>query len=336
MFSWSAISSPIVVLSPMAGVTDTAYRQLVKTIAPETLVVTEFLSADAIAYASKKTLDMLKFEASEQPLVVQVFGKRLENFITAAKMIEDLGVAGIDINMGCPARKVIHADHGSALTKIENCALAFRIVEEMSKAVQIPISVKTRLGFEDDGNLIPFCRSLVDSGAKSIAIHGRTTKQGYKGLANWNPIYALKNALADSGVPVLGNGDILDHRSYADRLGNLDGVLIGRGSYGNPWIFREVLDGIRPVITWADIKKTALLHARLIVEDKGEKKGILEMRKFLAYYVKGFAGAKAVRSELVRVNTMIDVERIFNEIEIDDHVTEAQLKRDPNDSRTWQ
>jgi tRNA-dihydrouridine synthase B len=335
-FSWSAADKPIVVLSPMAGVTDSAYRHLVKTVAPETIVVTEFLSADAIAYASKKTLAMLKFVAAEQPLIVQVFGKRLENFITAGKMIEDMGVAGIDINMGCPAKKVIHADHGSALTKIENCALAFKIVEEMSKAVKIPISVKTRLGFENDENLIPFCKSLVESGAKSIAIHGRTTKQGYKGLADWKPIYALKDAFADTGVPVLGNGDVLDVSTYSERIGNLDGVLIGRGSYGNPWIFREIIDGVRPRITWGDIMDTALLHAKLIVEDKGEKRGLLEMRKFLAYYIKGFDGAKGVRKALVRVETVRDVEHILGSVDIERDALETQLKRDSLDSRTWQ
>lgn len=307
-FSWSSLKRPIIVLSPMAGVTDSAYRRIVKRVEPEVIVVTEFLSADAISYRSEKTLKKLVFDASEQPLIVQLFGKRLEHFVEAARRIEAMGVAGIDINMGCPAKKVIHADHGSALTKIENCALAYKIVEEMAKAVKIPISVKTRLGWENSDFLIPFCQRLVESGAKAIMVHGRTTKQGYKGLADWGPIYELKREIP---VPVLGNGDILDLATYKERIGNLDGVLIGRGSYGNPWIFKEVMDGVRPEVVWTMIVETALLHAQLVVEDKGEEVGMREMRKFFAYYVKGFDGAKSARQELVRVSTLKEAEGIL-------------------------
>jgi tRNA-dihydrouridine synthase B len=367
---------PYLVLSPMAGYTDSAFRRLIKEVEPRTVVVTEFLSADALRYQGEKTLRMMRYDPIEQPIVVQIFGKRLENFVEAAKVIESKGVAGIDINMGCPAKKVIRADHGSALTKIENCELAYKIVEEMSKAVKIPISVKTRIGWENSDFLVPFCKRLEESGAKTVSIHGRTTAQAYKGMADWEPIYEVKRALS---VPVLGNGDVVDLESYEARVQGtlpgasrtlnqqitLDGVLIGRGSFGNPWVFCEIMEGAKVVVglpgecadeaiarvlgdlefsvfnfqfsvgkgrqdfawndsdscirvlfvPWEEKKKVILRHCELAVEVRGEHFGMREMRKHLVTYVKGVRGAREIRAELVRVESVSEVEELLDRLE---------------------
>ena len=155
MFNWKTYSRPIVSLAPMAGVTDASYRQLIKEIAPETVVYTEFLSTDAIHYGAKKTMGMLSFDAEkEHPFIVQVFGKDPKHFLSAAKVIEEMGADGIDINMGCPAAKVVSSCHGSAL--IRNPELAAELVHATKKEVSIPVSVKTRLGWDTEETLIPF------------------------------------------------------------------------------------------------------------------------------------------------------------------------------------
>src|SRR3989338_3952149 len=203
-FSWNAAPRPIVALAPMAGATDASYRQLIKQIAPEVVVYTEFLSTDAIHYGARKTMELLEFDPSiERPYIVQVFGKDPDHFLSAAKVIEELGADGIDINMGCPAAKVVSSCHGSAL--IRDPDLAARLVGAMGKAVSIRVSVKTRLGWETIDTLIPFCKRLVDAGAQALAIHGRRYHDKFSGAANWDPIYELKLHVS---VPAIGNGDI--------------------------------------------------------------------------------------------------------------------------------
>jgi len=316
-FSWSSTPRPIVALAPMAGVTDASYRQFIKLLAPETVVYTEFLSTDAIHYGASKTMRMLHFDARrEHPFVVQVFGKDPEHFLSAAKVIEELGADGIDINMGCPAAKVVSSCHGSAL--IKNADLAKRLVEATKKAVSIPVSVKTRLGWDCTDSLIPFCTGLIDAGADALAIHGRTYEGKFGGKADWEPIYELKKHVS---VPVLGNGDIRTAQDAVEKIGNLDGVMVGRGTFGNPWLMRDIVDALvhkKEVaestvtsLTFAEKIPVILQHCALAVETKGEQRGMLEMRKHLASYVKGFDGASALRSELVQVERLEQVQSIL-------------------------
>ncbi len=306
----------------MAGVTDASYRQLIKRLAPETVVYTEFLSTDAIHYGGRKTMQMLSFDAElERPFVVQVFGKDPEHFLSAAKVIEELGADGIDINMGCPAAKVVSSCHGSAL--IRNPDLAARLVEATVKAVKIPVSVKTRLGWETIDTLIPFCKRLVDAGAQALAIHGRRYHDKFSGKANWEPIYELKRQVS---VPVIGNGDIASAADALEKIQNLDGVMVGRGTFGNPWVMRDICDALRARKTdpTAAIRSPSVLslsfeqkipmileHCELAVKTKGETRGMLEMRRHLASYVKGFDGAADLRSKLVRVETLQQVTEIL-------------------------
>jgi len=319
-FSWSQAQKPIVALAPMAGVTDASYRQFIKRVAPEVVVYTEFLSTDAIHYGGKKTMQMLEFDpALERPYIVQVFGKEPEHFLSAAKVIEEMGADGIDINMGCPAAKVVSSCHGSAL--IRRPDLAAELVHATCKEVKIPVSVKTRLGWDTYETLIPFCQKMVEAGASALAIHGRRYHDKFTGKANWDPIYELKKHVS---VPVIGNGDVMNAADAVEKLKNLDGVMVGRATFGNPWIMRDIVDGFKaqaegkpippPTVSHFTFEQKIpfiLEHCELAVKVKGETRGMLEMRRHLASYVKGFDGAADLRSKLVRVEKLADVKAIL-------------------------
>lgn len=315
-FSWNTIGRPIVALAPMAGVTDASYRQLIKRVEPRTIVYTEFLSTDALAFKGKKTMQMMAFDPDvERPFIVQVFGHDPDHFLEAAKVIEQCGVDGIDINMGCPAAKVVSSCHGAAL--IRKPELAAELVHATKKAVKIPVSVKTRLGWETSDTLIPFCKALEEAGAEAFAIHGRTYHQKFTGKADWSAIYELKKQVK---VPVIGNGDIYSAQDAIDKIGNLDGVMVGRGTFGNPWVMKDVADalynreaGLPTVssLSFGDKVPFILEHCELAVRIKGEKRGMLEMRRHLASYVKGFDGASEMRQKLVRVETLDEAKKIL-------------------------
>lgn len=320
-FSWATTPRPIIALAPMAGITDASYRQLIKKIAPETIVYTEFLSTDAIHFGAKKTMSMISFDKDiEFPFIVQVFGKDPEHFLSAAKIIEQMGANGIDINMGCPAAKVVSSCHGSAL--IRQPKLAAELVHATKKAVSIPVSVKTRLGWDCIDTLVPFCEGLIEAGAEALAIHGRRYHDKFSGKANWDPIYELKKAVK---VPVIGNGDIMNAKDAVEKIGNLDGVMVGRGTFGNPWVMRDIADALiakkseaeglppptRERLTFEEKIPLILEHCELAVKVKGEKRGMLEMRRHLASYVKGFDGASELRSRLVLVEKIDDVKAVL-------------------------
>ncbi len=312
-FSWSTATRPIIALAPMAGVTDASYRQLIKKIAPETVVYTEFLSTDALAFGGKKTMKMMSFDPEiERPFIVQVFGHDPNHFLEAAKIIEQEGADGIDINMGCPAAKVVSSCHGAAL--IRKPELAAELVHATKKAISIPVSVKTRLGWDTEETLIPFCVALEAAGAEAFAIHGRTFQDKFTGKARWDKIYELKKMVK---VPVIGNGDIRTAEDALEKIGNLDGVMIGRGTFGNPWVMGEIVealykkagidrllqDGLQTPQTFQERIPMILTHCELAVKTKGEQRGMLEMRRHLASYVKGFDGASEMRQKLVHVET---------------------------------
>ena len=254
---------------------------------------------------------MLAFAEAEQPFIAQIFGKRPAHFAEAAKVVESLGAAGVDLNMGCPARKVVNSDHGSALLK--NPRLASEIIQATVEAVKIPVSVKMRLGIADTQGLQSFAKMVEDSGTKLLTIHGRTANQMYTGEADYEPIYKVKKILK---IPVLGNGDVDSVEEFNKKLGNLDGLMIGRGAVSNPWLMREIEKSLQGKVsrTPKTLKAklpTILKHAKLMVKMKGEARGMMEMRKFLANYVKGETGAKKLRSKLVRVETYAEVEKIL-------------------------
>ena len=317
-FTWKTAQKPYVILAPMAGYADSAFRQLVKRIAPPVICITELISADGLAYASQKTLNMLKFSKTEHPNILQLFGKNIDHFKEAVKIAEEAGFDGVDINMGCPARKVVGSMHGSALIKTPN--MAFKIVETCVKNTKLPVSVKTRLGWEDDSTLDDFTKGLEASGAQMITIHGRTVKQGFTGKADWKPIYRVKKKLS---IPVTGNGDILSADDAKKKIKNLDGVMVGRGAVGNPWLIGEICISLgisKPeeiIIRPADFKEISewiISHVRLSVKVHGQKKGIFEIRKHFGSYIRGFPNAAKIRSRLVQAESVKEVNSILENV----------------------
>jgi nifR3 family TIM-barrel protein len=327
-FFWQNVKRPIKVLAPMAGYTDSAFRLLCREAGAD-VVVTELISADAIFHSCDKwkiengkivtkklspTAEMLQFDEAERPIVIQLFGKYPEKFAKAAKWIsENLKPDGIDINMGCPARKVVGSDHGAALLK--NPKLACEIVRAVKENTDLPVSVKTRLGWESDDEILQFAPELVDAGIDAITIHGRTYKDSFSGISRWENIYKVKAKFSDKLV-VIGNGDIKNYGEIKDKtsilldrnLIVLDGVAIGRASFGKPWIFSHGSE--LKTIKNAFLKKIILKHAGLAYKTKG-KKGIIEFRKHLLSYLKGFPDAKKVRMEAVKVTSFSEVESLI-------------------------
>ena len=222
-----AAAGPISILAPMDGYTDSPYRRIVKSIAPDVIPFSEFYSADGIVRSKTLAKEALPHHESEKPLIIQIFGKDPEMFRQAAIIIESYGVAGIDINMGCPAKKVVKSGHGSSL--MINRDTAFKIVEEMAKAVKIPISVKTRLGWENDEYLIDFCKGLENAGADLISVHGRTYKQAFTGKADFTGIYKLKQELS---IPVIANGDIIDREDGIAKMKYQENFLVAERHEG--------------------------------------------------------------------------------------------------------
>lgn len=317
-------NKPILVLAPMAGYTDSAFRQLCRGFGAD-ITMTELISADAIAYGKLKvnkvhkvskvmgkniaTAEMLGFLERERPLVVQLFGKYPEKFALASKWVsEELKPDGIDINMGCPARKVVGSDHGAALLK--NHHLAVEIIQAVKENTNLPVSVKTRLGWEKDDEILEFAPKLINAGVSAIIIHGRTYRDGFKNSARWQNIYKIKDKISKikNNISIIGNGDIKSYEEAMLRANHgpvtLDGVAIGRASFGKPYIFNSKLQ-----ISNDKLIKVIIRHAELVWETKGER-GIIEMRKHLLAYTKGLIKAKELRKQIVRVTNIKEIEEI--------------------------
>lgn len=317
-FSWESAKRPILALAPMAGYTDSAYRRLIKSIEPRVICFTEFTSVDGIIYASPGSLRQLDFNPNEEkPLVAQIFGSKPEHFTEAAKRLEEMGVDAIDINMGCPAKKIVSNDYGSALLK--NPTHAVKLVEATVKGTSLPVSVKTRVGSSCyiSKDFIPFCKDLESAGAKLLSIHGRTASQMYAGLADWEAIYEVKRNV---GIPVIGNGDVKGGEDALKKLGNLDGVMVGRATMGNPWVMAEIAaafygEEYKAPQTFLEKIPTILKHCELMVELKGEERGMIEMRKHFVGGLRGFNGASEYRQRMVLISTLAEAKSILNEIQ---------------------
>ncbi len=301
---WKNIKKPIIALAPMDGYTDSAFRRVCKEINKDIILFTEFASADGLHHGAKKLQQKFEFDKSEYPIIAQIFGKNTETFITAAKYCEEQGFAGIDINMGCPAKKVVKSEHGVALRKKPD--LAYKLVETLTKVTSLPVSVKTRLGWDSADDLIEFGKGIENAGAQLLTIHGRTYEQGFSDTANFEPIYKLKKQLS---IPVIGNGDIDSLENGNKKLQNLDGFMIGRAAIGNPWVFAK-----KQPKSFADKISLINMHAQLLFDSKSEKVGMLEIRKHLLAYVKGIPNATNYRSKLVSVTSLEQIHDILKEI----------------------
>ena len=317
---WQELKRPILMLSPMAGYTDSAFRIICKQQGAN-LLMTELTSADAIAHFVKKasslknnsTYKLMEFQKEEMPIIIQLFGKHPEKFAIAAKWIEDnLAPAGIDINMGCPARKVIGSDHGATLLRDQERGV--EVVKTVRNATSLPLSVKTRLGWDHDDEILEFGPKLINAGVDALIIHGRTYKDGFANIARWENIYKIKSKLQNPNIKIIGNGDIKSYDNVIQKLKNLDGVAIGRGAIGNPFIFNSKFEKLSESDKLKLKKETVIGHAKLAFEIKGEH-GIIELRKHLLAYFKGQPGAKELRKKFVKVSKIEDVKEIIRYIQ---------------------
>lgn len=304
-------------LAPLAGVSDRAFRIISKAHGAEYLC-SEMVSAAAICYGDKKTPKLCEFGDDEEPIALQLFGSRPDFVSEAARRISDGSLAdyvkipsAIDINMGCPVRKIVSNGEGSALMR--DIPLAAKIVSETVKAVNIPVTVKIRAGFDEESKNAPeMAKALEAAGAAMICVHGRTRTQMYSGKADLKIIAAVKNAVK---IPVVGNGDIFSAEAAKKMLHETgcDGIMIARGAMGNPWIFDELsayFDGkeyIPPAVT--EIIDEAIHHLDLMCTFKEEQFAIPEARKTMSYYIHDIKGASAARG---KINTAATAEEMKN------------------------
>jgi nifR3 family TIM-barrel protein len=362
----------------MDGITDMAFRELVAQRGGSGALYCEFINVKGLIYQNPKTVFELRYTENQRPIIAQLFGNDPDDFYEAAKLIVRMGFDGIDINMGCPAHKVASKGCGCAL--MDNLANAKRIVEktveganeeyknssefanlpvELQRSYKFPVTTKMRLGVSDKSTVFTHGMAMIESGSQAVAIHGRTLKQMYTGEADWEPIKKFKEIVDqsfdnDENKPkVFGSGDVKSLYEAFVRVitTGVDGVMIGRGSFGNPWVFdknrvdamrqhiintreffqKEIIDMSEleslPTLSkikselenisqpFEEVKNVAVNQAELLLADKGEK-GILQMRKHLAWYFGGFPGAKELRSQLVLVKDVEEIKTILNNFQI--------------------
>ncbi len=303
-------------LAPMAGVADRAYRELAKDYGA-TMTFTEMISIKGLYYNDKKTAELLDNSPSEHPLAVQIFGHEPEIFSEVIDKALAFGGDYIDINCGCPAKKIISNGDGSALMKTPK--LIGKIVEETAKKSPVPVSVKMRLGWDDESINVCECAKIAEqSGAAFITVHGRTTKQGYSGHADIEKIAEVVQAV---NIPVIGNGDIKNAQDAIDMLEKTgcSGVMVGRASLGNLYLFKQISEYMKngvviPSQTEVEKIELAKKHIGLIVKYKGEKNGIKEARKHALWYVKGLRGNVKYKDRLVHCKSYNEMVSVFDEL----------------------
>ncbi len=305
---------PPLFLAPMAGVTDRDFRLIVRRIGGVGVVAMEFISSKAIVHGNKKTRELMFFSDEERPLAIQIYGSDAATMAEAARVVEELGADVCDINMGCPANKVLKGCAGAAL--MGDLDLARRIVRDVRRAITIPLTVKFRLGLDDGRrNYLELGRVCEAEGAAAVAMHARTARQMFDGEADWSHLARLKATL---GVPVIGNGDVREPEDALRMLAETgcDGVMIGRGATRNPWLFRQIaarLSGGRITEpTLADRRELILSHFRMVAAREPSTYALHKLRKFTGWYTHGLPHGRQLRQA---INQLPDVPSFLAAVE---------------------
>jgi nifR3 family TIM-barrel protein len=306
--------SPALVLAPMAGVTDSSFRRLIKELTGVGLIVTEFISVEGLTRGNMRTHRMMKFLPEERPLSIQIFGYDETRMGMAAEIIEESGADIVDINCGCPAKKVVKGGGGSSLLRdlpqLEKILLAIR------SRVKIPVTMKIRTGWDDSTiNAVEVAKIIEGSGGNMVAIHGRTRMQGYSGRANWDVISAVKQAVK---IPVIGCGDVVNAEQAVERFNEtgVDAVMIGRGAIANPWIFRQAVDVMegREIYQPGLGEKHSVLHRYqdLLKDEMPERALCGKLKQMCGYFTHGLAGGARLRERVFHSQT---IGEIFDQID---------------------
>lgn len=302
------------ILGPMAGVTDLPFRLLCKEQGAGLLCM-EMVSAKGIMYNNKNTKFLLTIDERERPVSLQLFGSDADIISEQAKRIEELPFDILDINMGCPVPKIVNNGDGSALMK--NPLLAGEIIEKTARAIQKPVTVKIRKGFDEEHiNAVEMAHIAQESGAAAIAIHGRTREQYYSGKADWEIIRQVKEAVH---IPVIGNGDVWTPQDAIDmrKQTGCDGVMIGRGAQGNPWIFKQILHyeqtgELLEKPSPQEVTEMILRHTKMQMEFKGEYIGMREIRKHAAWYTAGYKNSAKLRGKINETETYEELKELLS------------------------
>lgn len=303
-------------LAPLAGVTDASFRRICKQMGAA-MVYTEMVSGKGLYYKDKNTDSLLKTYEDELPVAYQVFGSEIDILAYTARNLADRPNAILDINMGCPVPKIVKNGEGSALLK--NPDLIFRLVEATVAEANKPVTIKIRIGFDDESiNAVEVAKAAEAAGAAAVAVHGRTREQYYTGKADWTMIAKVKDSI---NIPVIGNGDVFSGEDALRMIEqtNCDMVMIARGAQGNPWIFRDALalwnGEDKPELPTIDEKLSIInKQCQYVLAEKGEYVGVRQMRKHIAWYLKGIKGSACLRAEINQKKSFEEINELLKQL----------------------